>query len=131
MMGVVKQFKEHYKRAKAEGQGVGKSFARLIKAARDIPGMLQERPKGQKKYRPRTPYTTLKNQHRVPVAQGIAGAFVRMLDKRPYQFFTDGSLRHVLPGERLGKALGKALKRQRQRQRTESARRASLQSTAA
>lgn len=131
MMGVVKQFKENLKRTRAEMAGVGKSFARLVKAARDIPGMLQERPKGQKKYRPSTPYTTFKNQHRVPVARGIVGAFVRMLDKKPMQFFTDGSLRHVLPGQRLGKALSKALKRQRHRQRAESARRASLQQTAA
>jgi hypothetical protein len=128
MMGVVKQFRDHYKRAKAEGQGLGKSFARLVKAARDIPGMLQERPLGRK-YRPRTPYTSLKNRHRVPVATGILGAFVRMLDKSPMQFFTDGSLRHVLPAMKPGKALRKALKRQRQRQRAESARRATAITT--
>lgn len=131
MMGLVNKFSENYKRVKAELTGKGKSFARLVKAARDIPGMLQERPKGQKKYHPRTPYTTMKNLHRVPVARGIAGAFVRMLDKKPMQFFTDGSLRHVLPGMKPGKALRKALKRLRQRQRAESARRATLTQTAA
>lgn len=130
MISVVQTFRKHFQRAKAEGRGEGKSFARLIKAARDIPGMLQERPKGQQKYFPRTPYTSMKNAHRVPVAKGIAGAYVRMLDKKPMQFFTDGSLRHVLPGMKPGKALRKALKRLRQRQRTESARRATVQPAA-
>jgi len=121
MMGVISQFKQHYRRVKADEEGVARSFARLIKAARDIPGMLQERPKVPK-YRPRTPYTSIKNRHRVPVAVGIAGAFVRMLDKKPMVFFTDGSLRHVMPAVKPGKSLRKALKRLRMRSRATTAR---------
>lgn len=101
-MQVLSEFKKHYRDAKGEITGKAVSRARMVKNAIDIPGMLSD------------------NTPAKGPAHPIAGAYVRMHDKKPMQFHTDGSLRHVLPLTKPGKALRKQLKRQRQAKRAAS-----------
>lgn len=103
MLKALREFKKNYRAVKAENEGKAVSVARLIKNLRDIIELAGHQVKRKKGDPPRP-------------ARPIPGAYVRMLDGRPMQFFTDGSLRHVA-GRKPGKAKRKALKRLRMRKR--------------
>lgn len=99
-MNVFSEFKRNYVKAKGEITGEAKSVGRLVlglRYIRQLAGQLTGGVTG-KKFKPPKP---------------IAGAYVRMLDGRPMQYWTDGSLRHV-GGPKLGKAGRKTLKRRKQ-----------------
>jgi hypothetical protein len=81
MMSIVDVFGEKYRQAKARLQGKAISVARRVKTAKE----------------------TIKSSLRPGPPRPVAGAYVRMLDGRPMQFYTDGSLRHAL-GAKPGKA---------------------------
>lgn len=100
--------RKHYKEERAKQDGVAVSQARMVKQAKDIPEVRKqlaavEGPGG---------------------SQPIPGAGLRMLDGKPMQFFTDGSLRHAL-GKRVGKAARKAMKRARRDERAKATSQAS------
>lgn len=96
---MLRDLKRNYDAEKARLEGKAVSQARVIKQAKDIPGMLPDEP-------------------RSGAAEGIAGALVRMRDGATMQFHTDGSLRHAF-GRRLAKdAKRRARKERRRAQRT-------------
>lgn len=92
-MGILGEFKRNFEREKARLSGRGRSTARMIRQAKDVPGLADRLIPGGGISRP-------------------TGDAVRMLDGKPMVFFTDGSLRHLM-GKRLTKAARKALKRAR------------------
>lgn len=100
-MRVMDILKEQTAKARAELKGEGRSVARMIKQARDIPRLakvLEEHTgHGPRKVRP-------------------TDVNIRMADGKPMTFQSDGSLRHML-GSKPGKAARKALKRMRQAKR--------------
>lgn len=77
MARIAATLKQKYREEKAKLQGVGISRARMVKNAVDIPEI----------------QGYLKVGHETTPAQPIPGANVRMFDKQPMTFFTDGSLR--------------------------------------
>ncbi len=83
---MLRELADNYRKAKAEIAGQAVSKARLVFNGLHVPGLDIVKGKGPR------------------VARPIAGAFVRMMDGDPMQYFTDGSLRH---------ALGKPNKKQR------------------
>jgi hypothetical protein len=83
---MLRELRDNYRKAKAQIDGKAMSAARLVYNGLHVPGLDIVTGKGPR------------------VARPIAGAFVRMMDGDPMQYFTDGSLRH---------ALGKPDKKQR------------------
>lgn len=94
MSRIVGEFREQWRRARAELQGVARSQAVMIKQAKDVPEL----------------EASLRERGKVP--RPIPGATVRMRDGKLMIFYTDGSLRHY-HGVKPGKAARKAIKRQR------------------
>lgn len=92
-MGVLGNFKRNFEIEKARLSGTARSRARMIKQAKDVPGLADRLVPGGGISRP-------------------TGDAVRMLDGKPMVFFTDGSLRHLV-GKKTTKAARKALKRAR------------------
>jgi hypothetical protein len=94
---------ENVRREKAHLEGRGFSEARMIKAAKDIPEVAKK-------------LNGANGVTRIGAPQPLK-AGVRMLDGKPMQFFSDGSLRHAA-GKRVTKAARKQLKRARRAQKS-------------
>jgi hypothetical protein len=92
-MGIAAELKKNFREEKARLEGKAISRARMIRQAKDIPGLAEKLTPGEG----------------VPRSTGTG---VRMMDGKTMVFYTDGSVRHVL-GKRLIKAERKALKRAR------------------
>ena len=92
-MGIAAELKRNFLEEKARLEGKGISRARMIKQAKDIPGIADKL----------TPWEG---------APRSLGQGVRMQDEKTMVFYSDGSIRHVL-GKRLIKAERKALKKAR------------------